>query len=241
MFKHSATHDAAIVALLLMNMSLLHGLKLVEFLVKHLLQSAWFTRRDSARGRDDSPIADIPLTSGERATGARCAFVVSIESVSNMSSVSSAPMLKAAGHCGGALSLAPLTGRDSRATRAAASVAAWRGRLFGTFHENYEFVELNNVPVFKHLLKELKKDKKPYLANFVRSFGRTRRKHGCGLSGPSHLYLMVPYQVYKTKYWKSTCIDNFIVTFVGHTKFIIMLSAYSRTVLTRNSTGFKPC
>ncbi|KAF9813819.1 hypothetical protein SFRURICE_007974 [Spodoptera frugiperda] len=33
----------------------------------------------------------------------------------------------------------------------------------------------------------------------------------------------------------------FIVTFVRHTKLIIMLSAYSRTVLTRNSTSFKPC
>ncbi|KAF9796696.1 hypothetical protein SFRURICE_008106, partial [Spodoptera frugiperda] len=29
--------------------------------------------------------------------------------------------------------------------------------------------------------------------------------------------------------------------FVRHTKLIIMLSAYSRNCLTRNSTSFKPC
>ncbi|KAF9795542.1 hypothetical protein SFRURICE_004914 [Spodoptera frugiperda] len=33
----------------------------------------------------------------------------------------------------------------------------------------------------------------------------------------------------------------FIVTFVRHTKLIIMLSAYSCNILTRNSTSFKSC
>ncbi|KAF9807959.1 hypothetical protein SFRURICE_017131 [Spodoptera frugiperda] len=34
---------------------------------------------------------------------------------------------------------------------------------------------------------------------------------------------------------------SIIVTFVRHTKLIIMLSAYSRICLTRNSTSFKTC
>uniref|UniRef100_A0A2H1W971 SFRICE_024756 n=1 Tax=Spodoptera frugiperda TaxID=7108 RepID=A0A2H1W971_SPOFR len=34
---------------------------------------------------------------------------------------------------------------------------------------------------------------------------------------------------------------NFIITFVRPSKLIIMLSAYSRNCLTRNSTSFKPC
>uniref|UniRef100_A0A2H1VVH3 SFRICE_026754 n=1 Tax=Spodoptera frugiperda TaxID=7108 RepID=A0A2H1VVH3_SPOFR len=33
---------------------------------------------------------------------------------------------------------------------------------------------------------------------------------------------------------------GFIITFVRHTKLVIMLSAYSRNCLTRNSTSFKP-
>uniref|UniRef100_A0A2H1VGJ4 SFRICE_013437 n=1 Tax=Spodoptera frugiperda TaxID=7108 RepID=A0A2H1VGJ4_SPOFR len=57
----------------------------------------------------------------------------------------------------------------------------------------------------------------------------------------NNLCFIFSYKSYSsTKYKRLKNNYIFIITFVRHTKLIIMLSAYSRNCLSSNSTSFKP-